>query len=205
MWFLNCALSDVTNVFSICGVICTAVGLLIAILTYIIAKRGIAIMTELKRNQHAAAYGFYANILTYFKQLNGFIYNGNAMADWLSLLGLNSDEISKKEQKSTEIINADKCAKIADKFLDFLAQAPNQVPPINKNCAQWDVDFDKLREYLFNLANYRLTAYTKWNSSNIAVTFADLIQVMGRIESDIKEFRKKIYEDLISENKKKGE
>ena len=203
MCFLNCSFSDIANGFSIGGVIFTAIGVIIAILTFVLAKKGIEIVSELKRNQHAAAYGFYSNILTYFKQLEGFIYNGNDMADWLKLLGLNSDEIGKKDQKSTEIVNAEKCAKIAYKFLDFLAQAPNQVPPISENCKQWDVNFDKLREYLFNLANYRLTAYTKWSASKIADTFNDLKIVIESIKKDITDFKEKeFYKELNGPNNK---
>lgn len=181
MILLNCSLNLAVD-------IATILSSVFALATLIIAMIGVKWVYNIRQHQHEASYGFYANLLTYFDMLELFLKTGEEMSPWLIVLGKNKDEILKLEQKGY-IEEADKCAIIAQKILDFLAKAQNQVPPNKKEEEIWEQKLNVLRKNLVKIAYYDLSAYADWGETSRQETFNGFVEAINYISEEIKRYK----------------
>lgn len=168
--------------------IATIVSTILSFATLGLAIWGVKCVYNIREHQHEAAYGFYANIQTYFEMLKLFILEGDKMSAWMILLGKNKAEINNMN-KQGYVDDAENCSVIAKEFLTFLAKANNQVPPSNEKKKEWDISFDVLRKDLVKIAYYDLAGYIDWREDKISETFTSLINAITEISQQINDYK----------------
>ncbi|MDR0867184.1 MAG: hypothetical protein LBP75_01755 [Planctomycetota bacterium] len=166
---------------------------IILFLTLAVTVYGMVFVRSIKKHQDDAAYGFYSNLQVYLEQIALLIKNKSSddVDEWLKVLGM-SDNDRNKTEHLTYKNKAIEVARFAKKFVDFLAMASNQVPPVrkNKDSVVWEKQFEIMRTALIHIAYHEeIGICVGWTDSKYPKTSKEFVEAIDGIADSIKRYK----------------